>query len=103
MQEAWLLFDEIALRRAAANPNGRQPLQLPPLNTVEHLPDPKSDLYELLREASGLTGRRRRRAQVAQLAYRVADLIENFAPLRALPSFNALETDLKQIIKTQRW
>ncbi|MHC5830744.1 MAG: hypothetical protein ACYT04_86055, partial [Nostoc sp.] len=29
MQEAWLLFDEAALRKAAGNPSGRQPLQLP--------------------------------------------------------------------------
>jgi predicted ATPase len=26
MQEAWFLFDESALRRAAGNPNGKQPL-----------------------------------------------------------------------------
>ena len=103
MQEAWLLFDEPSLRRAAANPNGRQPLQLPPLNQLEHLPDPKNDLYELLREASGFSGRRRKQVRVAQLAYRVADLIEDFAPLRAVPAFKALEADIKQIIQEQDW
>jgi len=29
MQEAWLLFDETALRKAAGNPNGTQKLNLP--------------------------------------------------------------------------
>src|SRR5579872_4460722 len=29
MQEAWLLIDEQAIRRAAGNPNGKQPLILP--------------------------------------------------------------------------
>src|SRR5438067_10442591 len=35
MLEAWLLCDELALRRAAGNPNGRQPLELPPANQLE--------------------------------------------------------------------
>src|SRR5262249_34801620 len=39
MQEAWLLFDEPALRRAAGNPNGRMILQLPHLGELEGLPD----------------------------------------------------------------
>src|SRR5947207_5493239 len=32
MQEAWLLFDAAAIRRAAGNPNGQENLILPPLN-----------------------------------------------------------------------
>ena len=40
MQEAWLLFDEAALRKAAGNPRGRQPLQLPDIRKLEQLPDP---------------------------------------------------------------
>jgi hypothetical protein len=54
MTEAWLLFDETALRRAAANPNGKHPLQLPDLTKLEDKPDPKELLYKLLGEASGL-------------------------------------------------
>lgn len=103
MQEAWLLFDEAALRKAAGNPNGKQPLRLPPAHTVERLPDPKSDLYDLLREASGLSGRRRKHVPVAQLAYRVADLIQDFAPLRTVPAFNALESEVRQVIEAQGW
>ena len=40
MTEAWLLIDELALRRAAGNPNGRNPLDLPALKDLEALPEP---------------------------------------------------------------
>jgi len=61
IQEAWLLFDEAAMRRAAGNPNGRDPLEIPPLRRLDKLPDPKETLQGLLRDASGLTGRRLKR------------------------------------------
>jgi hypothetical protein len=32
MMEAWLLIDEMAIRRVAGNPNGRIPIELPVLN-----------------------------------------------------------------------
>ena len=103
MQEAWLLFDEAAIRKAAGNPSGRMPLELPTLNTVESLPDPKSILYDLLRQASGHTGRRFRRLNIGRCALRVSQFAGTFAPLRVLPAFQALEADLKAIIAEQHW
>ncbi|MBI1882180.1 MAG: hypothetical protein HYR94_28740 [Chloroflexi bacterium] len=103
MQEAWLLFDEAALRRAAGNPNGKQPLQFPTIAKWEQLPDPKNVLYDLLREASGLHGSRRKKFRVDVGARRVAEFISDFAPLRILPAFNALETDLENLITAQGW
>jgi hypothetical protein len=50
MQEAWLLFDEIALRNSAGNPRGHQQLQLPDITKVEQLADPKEILHNLLRD-----------------------------------------------------
>ena len=41
MQEAWLLIDEAALRRAAGDPNGTQPLAMPDVQRLEELADPK--------------------------------------------------------------
>jgi len=38
MTEAWLLFDERAIRTAASNPNGSIVLQLPSFNNIEILP-----------------------------------------------------------------
>ncbi|NCO39337.1 MAG: hypothetical protein COZ06_01185 [Armatimonadetes bacterium CG_4_10_14_3_um_filter_66_18] len=103
MQEAWLLFDEAALRRAAANPNGRMPMALPPLADVEQRPDPKGDLHELLREASGLTGRRRRRLRVRACAKLVTQFIADFSPLRTLPAFSALEADIRERVAEHNW
>ena len=101
MLEAWLLFDESALRYAAGNPRGRQRLKLPALNQVENLPDPKQILYELLRQASGLRGRRRKKLSVRAGVHRVAQTINDFSPLRALPAFQALETEVERYLKTQ--
>ena len=103
MQEAWLLFDEQALREAAGNPNGRQPLQLPRVRDLEGIRDPKQSLDELLREASGLSGRRRKKFQTAAHAHRVAELIADFSPLRGLEAFAALEADIRRVIQDQGW
>ena len=103
MQEAWLLFDESALRMAASNPNGRHPLLLPEITRLEQLPNPKNHLYELLREASGLYGRRRKQFPVHVGVRRVAEFISDFTPLRALPAFTALEVDIAKVIKEQGW
>lgn len=103
MQEAWLLFDEAALRRASGNPGGKQPLQLPDIAKIEQQPDPKDILHELLRQASGLTGRRLKKFAVNELVHRVAQLIDDFTPLRALPAFMALEAEIEEAIKVQGW
>jgi hypothetical protein len=103
MQEAWLLFDENALRRAAGNPNGRQSLCLPERAGLEQLPDPKETLYELLKQASGLSGRRLKKLQINKCANRVSGYVYSFQPLRILPAFRALETDVGEIVTTRRW
>jgi hypothetical protein len=103
MQEAWLLVDEAALRRAAGNPNGRDPLELPPRKRLDQLPDPKETLHGLLRDASGLTGRRLKRFAPQARALRVAEFIEDFAPLRGLPAFAVLEAELLQVIGQRGW
>ncbi|HEY9694339.1 MAG TPA: hypothetical protein V6D15_19220 [Oculatellaceae cyanobacterium] len=103
MTEAWFLFDEAALRRAANNPHGRQELQFPPITKLEQLPNPKHDLHQLLITASGLTGRRLKQFRVHECVHRVAENIDDFSPLRALPAFNALEAEIKKVIQEQGW
>jgi len=103
MQEAWLLFDEAAIRHAAGNRSGRQALNLPPIKRLEDLPDPKAELYERLKQASGLSGRRLKRFPVHKRARRVAELVDDFSPLRALSAFNALESDVAETIERQSW
>ncbi|MEH2057144.1 MAG: hypothetical protein V7K97_13485 [Nostoc sp.] len=103
MQEAWLLFDEVALRKAAGNPRGHQLLQLPDIRRLEQILDPKNILYGLLYEASELKGRRLKQFSVNERVHRLAELIDDFSPLRALSAFQLLETDIQQVIKTQGW
>ena len=103
MQEAWLLFDEAAIRYAAGNRSSRQPLELPPLRKLEQLVDPKEVLHDLLRQASGLGPRRLKRFRAHERAYRVTQIIDDFAPLRELSAFAALEQDVVQAIERQSW
>jgi hypothetical protein len=97
MTEAWLLIDEQAIRKASGNPNGRIALDLPKLQRLESIPDPKRMLVELLVRASGFTGRRRQQFQSAGAAKRVAENITAFTPLRALSAFQTLERDLAAV------
>jgi hypothetical protein len=96
MTEAWLLFDESAIRRAAGNPSSRVDLDLPKPNAIERAADPKQSLHEALRNASEYAGRRRDRFNVDKAVHRVAELIQDFHPLRQLPAFKAFEASTKQ-------
>lgn len=103
MQEAWLLFDEMAIKLAAGNRSYGEALDLPLLKDMETLPDPKTELHERLKRASGLRGRRLRSFPVGQRARGVAESIEDFSPLRSLPAFRALEDDVTGIIMRCQW
>jgi len=95
MQEAWLLHDERALRKAAGRPSGAEPLHLPSLSRVERVSDPKATLHGALLTAAGVTGRRRRAFDATGTAQRLAGLIKDWTPLRQLPAFTRLEADTR--------
>lgn len=103
MQETWLLFNEVAINHAAGNPSNRQSLNLPAINQLEELPDPKTQLYKRLKKASNLSGRRLRKFPVNERARRVTEFIHDFSLLRRLSAFAALESELQQIIEQQGW
>jgi hypothetical protein len=103
MQETWLLFDEKAIRFAAGNRNGRIPLNLPLLAQLESLPDPKKELHDCLKRASGLNKRRLKSFHTSQRARRVSEFCDDFSPLRNLQAFKALEHDIRQIIGRYKW
>lgn len=103
MTEAWLLFDEQVLRWVAGNPNGQMTLDLPRIAELEHQPDPKEYLYERLRIASGLHGRRLKKFSTVGCASRVAERLETFAPLRTLSAFKALELDIDHMVREHGW
>jgi len=94
MTEAWLLFDETAIRRAAGNPNGKNPLNIPSLKEIERISHPKDILFEILKKASGLTGRRLKKFNLDQSRIRITELVLDFSPLRQLPAFQKLEKDI---------
>jgi len=106
MMEAWLLFDEAAIKWAAQNRNYREALDLPPINRLEDISNPKELLHSLLRKASGLSNRRLRRFSVHTSVRRLAEYLSDFSdfsPLRQLSAFQALESDIQSLIAQQRW
>ncbi|NET73407.1 MAG: DUF4276 family protein, partial [Sphaerospermopsis sp. SIO1G2] len=103
MLEAWLLFNEAAIRNAAGNPRGKEKLQIPDIQKLQQLPDPKNVLHQLLYTASGLTGRRLKQFKVHQSIHRLADLIDDFSALRALSAFQELESEVQRVVERQGW
>lgn len=102
MTEAWLLFDEGAIRSAAGNPNGSEPLHLPDLHSVERIPDPKQVLFAALRAASGLNVRRRNQIPVHRRVHRIPDYIQDYSPLAVLPAFQSLQSDIASAVDSLR-
>lgn len=98
MQEAWLLHNEMALREAAGRPSGRELLNLPRASAWEQLADPKQILHEALIRASGASGRRAKNFKPAQAAHRLAELVEDWSPLRQLVAFRQLEEDTRSAL-----
>ena len=95
MQEAWLLHDEAALREAADRPSGTNALGLPGATRWERLPNPKAVLHDALRAASGAKGRRAKRFRPERAAWRLAELITDWTPLRQLQAFSQLHEDTR--------
>lgn len=98
MMEAWLLIEESAVRIAAANPRGTMPLDLPKIGGIERVADPKRVLYDSLRKAADLSGRRLKKFHIPTAAGLVADRIRDFSPLRQLAAYSEFEALLRQAL-----
>jgi len=103
MLETWLLFNEAAIRQAAGNPRGHEPIDRPRLAELENLATPKEILYQMIRTASGRHGRRLKQLSVGRCVHLIANQIADFRPLRVLPAFAALESDVRQMILVRQW
>ncbi len=97
MSEAWMLFNEKAIRKAAENPNGSMSLDIPALPKVEQIPDPKVKLRELLLKACGLPPQRLRSFKPSRAARLVTEFIDDFSPLRQLAAFARMEAEFKKV------
>lgn len=95
MTETWLFLSEAAIREAASRPHGREDLSIPPWRSWEAIADPKSLLETILKTASGCTGRRLKKFRPRERIQRIAELIEDFSPLRQLEAFQRLEAAIK--------
>ena len=96
MTEAWLLLDEVAIRAAAGNPNGRISAGQPAASRIKQLTNPKQILFEVLCRVSALPTSRLRRFDAGARRHGVAELMEGLALLRQLPSFSRLEAQVAQ-------
>jgi len=103
MQEAWLLIDENAIRKASGNSSGSINLQMPALQKLETIPDPKVLLYKLLIDASELSGRRldKFKRSIRRRSRRISDFINDFSPLLNLEAFQVFDTELKKF--SEQW
>lgn len=95
MMESWLLFDELAIKKAAENKNFSGDMQLPILHKMEDIKEPKTFLHQLLKTVSCKKGRNLNTFNVHSAVHLVAENISDFSPLRALSAFKVFENDLK--------
>ena len=102
MTEAWLIASELPIRSAVGNPNGVEPLGLPAIKDIESLPDPKELLFAALKTASGRSTSRKRRFNPHLYRHRVSELTGDLAPMRQLPSFRHLETQVQNYLVESR-
>jgi hypothetical protein len=102
MLEAWLLFDEVAIRKAAGNPKGKSTIQLPAVNKIENLPDPKDILITRLKQAS--ESKRFKDREARKAIHRLAALISDYSStLDKLSAFQALKQDLLETLNANSW
>lgn len=105
MTEAWFLFDELAIRKAAGNPRSSEQLNLPSFAEVQRRADPKEILTEKLILASGLSGRKLKNfnIQLGEKKSLVSVYIDDYSPLRVQQSFAQLENDLILVLANNNW
>lgn len=100
MTEAWLLIDEGAIRAASGRVSGIEDLGLPPLAKLEAEPEPKDTLYKALKRAHGATGRRAQSFHPPTAVHRLANLVEDWSPLRRFSASQRLEKDTRSALST---
>lgn len=97
MSESWLLFDGSAIAKAASTPTAQVPV--PSITEIEHIPDPKGRLDQLLLHAAGRpSGRRGRifRRSIVNRRVSVAEYIADFSPLENVPAFRRFQEVLAE-------
>jgi hypothetical protein len=99
MTEAWLLADEVAIRRAAGNVSGRASLGIPPIAKLEAQADPKGLLFAALEKATELGSQRIRRFDRNQARRQVSGFMADPSVLRGLASFAHFESQVRDYFR----
>ena len=97
MSESWLLFDGSAIAKAASTP--KAPVPVPSITEIEHIPDPKGRLDQLLLQAAGTPSGRRGRIFQRSIVNRrvsVAEYIADYSPLENVPAFRRFQEVLAE-------
>lgn len=98
--EAWMLLDEVEIRRVAENPRGRVPLDLPKPSQVETIRNPKEVLNEAILLASEQTGRRREKIK-KRFGRNRRILLQRLDPeglISQVPAWKRLRADVSALI-----
>jgi len=98
MLESWFLSDLNAIRIAAGNPKGHAEIHLPNFKQLEQISNPKEKLFDYLRTAADLKGRRLKKFKPHKARRLVAEEIKSFRPLLDLPSFSELSQEIQQLV-----
>lgn len=100
MTEAWLLVDELAIRRVAGRPTGTEPLGLPAIGQIEQVPDAKAALKKALAKASEASGRRLRRFKrdFGGQRRRLLEGLDPDGPVSNLSAWQALVASVEEAV-----
>lgn len=101
--EAWLLVDETAIRRVVGRPTATESLDLPAIQDLERVADPKEKLKQVLSKAALPQGNRRRKKFAADFGRLRRQLAENLAiggPLERVSAWVRLRGDVTAAIET---
>ncbi len=90
--EAWAMVDPQAIRSIVGNPKGRIPLNLPKLQHLERLANPKERLYKIMETASQLRGKRLEKLKRNSVQYyqELLSDIDIDGPINQLPAWQRL-------------
>jgi len=99
--EAWLLADQQAIRDKAGNPNGINQLNIPKINSIERLANPKELLSQALVDASDLSGRRldKLKQSFGKIRFSLLNELSPTAKVSSLPSWQRLKKDTENAIR----
>lgn len=101
MTEAWLLIDEMEIRRVAGRPSGTNALGLPSVAAVESVADPKALLASALLAAAQPSGRRRRAQFERDFGRNRALLLQRLdvdGPINNLNAWQQLKEDIAAVL-----